>query len=135
MESPKMRSLSETRLTDPEPTLTAVHHVLAHPTRRAVLRDLTAHYHPVTVHDLAARLPTALPHRWTSEDAFEECRIGLVHHHLPKMEAVGVIRYTETDAVALTDEGVRADGFRRTGQRYLAASEEGRYPLGLVGND
>lgn len=130
-----MEQRGDTSPSAPETTLTAVHHVLAHPTRRAVLRDLTTHYHPVAVHDLAARLTTADPDHWVSEDAFQECHIGLVHHHLPKMDAAGLLRYTANDAVELTEEGLRAEGLKRTGEAYLVAPEESRYPLGQAGSD
>jgi len=120
---------------DTEMTLDAVHQVLAHPTRRAVLRDLTARFHPMSIPDLAARLTTDGSGRRVSDDAFQECRIGLIHYHLPQLHAAGLIRYSPGEAVELTEKGFRTEGFRRAGVTYLNAAEEVRYPLGQTGSD
>ncbi|MFD1511935.1 DUF7344 domain-containing protein [Halomarina rubra] len=135
MVSTDTRVLNDSRSNDPETTLTAVHHVLTHPTRRAVLRDLTAHYHPMTVHDLAGRLTRDPAYQWISDDAFDECRIGLVHHHLPKLAAAGLIRNPSTDAVELTEAGFRVEGLRRAGVTYLDATDEELFPARSVRSD
>ncbi|MFD1512109.1 DUF7344 domain-containing protein [Halomarina rubra] len=81
--------------------------------RRFLLRDLTAHYHPVPTYDLADRL-RAFEHTADRPISFDEVHRQLVEEHLPRLEAAGLVetagergRYVPTDETLDTELTVR----------------------------
>lgn len=87
-----------------------VHALLAHPSRRAVVRLLAAEGGSGTVEGMIERLYGTSA---TDPDP-NAALIGLYHQHLPKLHDAGVVEYDEFDGrLRLTPTGRRVETVRR----------------------
>ncbi|MWG33888.1 hypothetical protein [Halomarina oriensis] len=101
-------------------TIGLVHRVLADRHRRFVLRDLVAHYHPLSVCDIVDRAVAELS---DGDDERVYQRLGRVlsDEHLPLLESAGLIRSTG-ERVELTADGLTVARLSRACATYLDRS-------------
>lgn len=103
------KSLLEAR---PRPSNRVIECV-ADPTRRETLSLLFDRTEPVSTGELATAVTatvTGTPRADVSADDREPIHVGLVHNHLPKLDAAELVAYdADADAVATTDNPVLED--------------------------
>lgn len=92
-EQPKSKS-------DDDSSIDQMYDLLSHPERRAIV-DVLAAEDPVSLDELATRIASE-----TDDRAVTRARISLVHNHLPRFEAEGVLAFDRRTEQITFEPGV-----------------------------